>query len=118
MKRSICGRRRSIFIWAAPPVAGLPSLLLLPRNFFSSAIGPLAGLLMSKAPARVSLTTSLAEAMQIMASQRSRRACRSGRMGRKWSSMNSMPAITMSAWAMSSRQRCVAAGSPANSDAA
>jgi hypothetical protein len=70
MKRSICGRRRSIFICAAPPVAGL-SLASLPppRSFFSSAIGPLAGLLMSKWPSRVRRVTSMAEAMQTIASQ-------------------------------------------------
>ena len=94
MKRSICGMRRSIFIWAAPPVEFFS---LLPRSFFNSAIGPLAGLAMSKLPRRVSLTTSLAEAMQIMASQLSRRATSSGITGRKCSSRNNMPATMMSA---------------------
>ena len=68
-------------------------------------MGPLAGLLMSSLPMRVSLTTSLADMMQTMALQVSRRACRSAKMGVKWSSRNSMVTITTCAWAMSSLQR-------------
>ena len=115
IKRNICGKRRNIFICAAPPVAAFS---LLPRSFFKSAIGPLAGLPMSNCPKRVSCTTSVALAMQIMASQCMRRARRSSRMGRKWSSKNSMPATTMSAEAMSALQRAINASLPAYSDAA
>ena len=49
-----------------PPDAGLP---LPPRSCFSSAIGPLAGALMSKRPMRVSLVTSPADIAQTIASQ-------------------------------------------------
>ena len=81
-------------------------------------MGPLAGLLMSKLPRRVSFTTSDADAMQIMASHSMRRACNTSSTGKKWSSRNNMPAITMSALARSLRQRARAAALLAYSDAA
>ena len=115
MKRSIWGMRRSIFIWAAPPVEAFS---LLPLSFLSKAMGPLAGLPMSKWPSLVSFTTSLADIKQIIASQDSRRARSAPSTGKKWSSRNSIPATTMSACAISALQRAIAASFPANSDAA
>ena len=59
---------------------------------------------MSNLPMRVSLTTSAGRhAAQTIASQCSRRACSAGSIGRKWSSRNSMVAMTMSPLAMSAR---------------
>ena len=115
IKRSICGIRRNIFICAAPPVAALS---LVPRSFFNSSMGPLAGFSMSNLPIRVSFTTSAADIMQIIASQCSRRARKSSKMGKKWSSRNNMPATTISACAMSALQRAMASSLPAYSDAA
>ena len=115
IKRRIFGIRRNIFICAAPPVAAFS---LLPRSFFSKAIGPLAGLPMSNWPRRVSCTTSVALAMQIIASQSIRRARKASRMGKKWSSMKSMPATTISAEAMSARQRSISTSLPVYSEAA
>eukprot|EP01136_Pigoraptor_vietnamica_P016177 Opistho-1_new@59960 len=123
MKRRILGRRRSIFIWRAPAVLLSSAELLtsavdLPRSLRRKAMGPLVGPLMSNLPMRVSLVTSVADIRQTMASHRSRRARSAGNTGRKWSSMNSMVAITMSARAMSSVQRLSAAPSSPHSAAA
>ena len=110
-------------IWRAPAVllsSGdvFTSAVPLPRSFFRNAIGPLTGPLMSKRPMRVRRVTSVADIRQTMASQASRRACSAGSTGRKWSSMNSMVQITMSARAMSSVQRRSASGSSVHSAAA
>ena len=73
---------------------------------------------MSKRPMRVSFITSPADMAQTIASQCSRRACSAGSTGRKWSSMNSIVAMTMSPRAMSARQRSSAAASSPHSAAA
>ena len=73
---------------------------------------------MPNLPMRVSLTTSAADMQQTIASQSSRRAASAGSTARKWSSMNSMVAMTMSPRAMSARQRASAAASPPHSSAA
>ena len=59
---------------------------------------------MTSLPMRVSCVTWGADMMQTMASQCSRRACKASSTGRKWSSMNSMVTMTMSACAMALRQ--------------
>ena len=67
---------------------------------------------------RVSFITSPADIAQTIASQWSRRARSAGSTGRKWSSMNSIVAITMSPLAMSAQQRSMAAESSPHSAAA
>ena len=116
-KRRICGKRRSIFICLAPAEAFCPAWGLLPRSFFKKAMGPVLGLLMSKRPMWVSLTTSAADMMQTMALHSSRLACRSAKMGWKWSSKNSMVTSRMSALAMSFLTRASLCASLAYSEA-
>jgi hypothetical protein len=87
--------------------------LALPRSFFSSAIGPLAGADMSNLPMRVSLVTSPARhradhRVALVAARRS-----AGSSGWKWSSRNSIVTMTMSPWAMSALQRASARSSSA-----
>ena len=107
-------------IWLAPfELDLLPSvLLLLPRSRLSSAIGPDCGLLISKRPSLVTLITSPAEIQPTIASQVSRRALSWGRTASICSSINSMLAKMMSAWAISAWQRASISGSWLQSEAA
>ena len=100
----------------APASSPLASGLL--RKRFRKAIGPVAGAPMSNLPMRVSFITSLADMAHTIASQASRRACSEGRTGKKWSSMNSMVAMTMSPCAMSALHRSSALLSSPHSAAA
>ena len=76
-KRRIFGSRRSMVICLAPSLCWLLARFGFSR--LSSAIAPLCLACMSNRPIRVSLTTSVAEMQEIIASQLSRRASSHGR---------------------------------------
>ena len=94
----IFGKRRNIFICAAPPVVFFS---FEPRIFLSKASGPLAGLLISKSPIFVRGTTSAADMAQTIASQWFLRAFKSSKIGLKWSSKNNIVVTIISAVAIS-----------------
>ena len=115
MNFRIFGKRRSMRIWAAPPVWAFS---LLPRKRLSKAIKPVAGLPISKLPMRVSVTISPADIAHTIASHSIRRALRASITGKKWSSMNSIMETTISAREMSSIQALRAFASTVQLEAA
>ncbi len=114
MNRRILGIRRSMRICCAP-VVPLPGL---PRSRFSRASGPVLGPPIAKPPSRVSRVTSPADITPMNASHCGCRAFSASSTGMKWSSMNSITAMMMSALAMSSRQSASAASLSPHSAAA
>ncbi len=93
-------------ICLAPADAGLSlpcASLAEGRNFLSKPIKPPVWVLATYLPMRDKCITCGADMMHTMASQSNLLFSNASRMGKKWSSMNSMVTITMSASPMSSR---------------
>src|SRR5271165_1856014 len=108
MKRRIRGIRRSIASCLAPPVS---DGFELPRSRLRKSSAPRFVPSMLSRPTRVSLTISGADMQPSTASHESRRARIAGRTASACSSMNSIVATMMSAFAIESRQFFRAAGS-------